>query len=353
MFVAAIKKTDLVHFFRTYYRYQKASITTQEFLGMYLRSCDNEEFKEIIQSILTDQKLGSSLSDSLRKHTVFPPYVVQMIAVGEASSLLAPILEKIVFFLIQENDIEKKVEANVRQGIIMLVILLIGAFVTLIFVIPKIGEVLLTVRPELPLFTALVVKFSTFLQNNIAFLGIGLVILLLIFAYIRRTRPEKIDMWHLRIPIFGPILRSQIHGYFFSVVSICTMMKDITVRKAIKYAARTINHIPAQQTLFEAVHYMKAEGLPSYEAIKRADVNKIFDNELYVMMEAGEKSDSLSEIFEEEAKEYQKILVRQAEEMGDKLSSTIIIPSIIILVLLLMSVYYPIFELVSSAQGMR
>ena len=110
MFVAAIKKTDLVHFFRTYYRYQKASITTQEFLGMYLRSCDNEEFKEIIQSILTDQKLGSSLSDSLRKHTVFPPYVVQMIAVGEASSLLAPILEKIVFFLIQENDIEKKVE---------------------------------------------------------------------------------------------------------------------------------------------------------------------------------------------------------------------------------------------------
>lgn len=180
--MATIKKTDLVHFFRTYYRYQKASITTQEFLGMYLRSCDNEEFKEIIQSILTDQKLGSSLSDSLRKHTVFPPYVVQMIAVGEASSLLAPILEKIVFFLIQENDIEKKVEANVRQGIIMLVILLIGAFVTLIFVIPKIGEVLLTVRPELPLFTALVVKFSTFLQNNIAFLGIGLVILLLIFA---------------------------------------------------------------------------------------------------------------------------------------------------------------------------
>ena len=71
------------------------------------------------------------------------------------------------------------------------------------------------------------------------------------------------------------------------------------------------------------------------------------------MMEAGEKSDSLSEIFEEEAKEYQKILVRQAEEMGDKLSSTIIIPSIIILVLLLMSVYFPIFELVSSAQGMR
>lgn len=351
--MAAIKKTDLAHFFRTYYRYQRASITTQEFLTMYLRSCENEEFQAIIRSVLTDMKLGSAFSESLRKFPVFPQYVIQMIAVGEASSLLVPILEKIVFFLIQENDIEKKVEGSVRQGVIMLGILLIGAFITLIFVIPKIGEVLLTVRPELPFFTSMVVNFSTLLQENILFLGIGIVVLLFVFLYVWKTMPEKVDMWHLRSPFFGPILRSQIHGYFFSVVSICTMMKDITIQQAINYAARTIRHIPTQQMLFEAVRYMKSEGLPSYEAIKRADVNKIFDNELYVMMEAGEKSDSLSEIFEEEAKEYQKILVRQAEEIGDKLSSTIIIPSIVILVLLLMSVYYPIFELVSSAQGMR
>ena len=160
-------------------------------------------------------------------------------------------------------------------------------------------------------------------------------------------------MWHLNSPFFGPILRSQIHGYFLSIVSICTMFSDIPIQQAINYAARTINHIPTQQTLFEAVRLMKSEGLSSYTAIKRADVNNIFDQELYAMMEAGEKSDSLSQIFEEEAIEYQKTLTRQASEIGDKLSTSVIIPSIIILVLLLMSVYYPIFELVSSAQGLR
>lgn len=351
--MAAIKKMDLAHFFRTYYRYQRASITTQEFLGMYLRVCPNKDLKEIIQTIQKDMKLGASFSEALRKYTVFPRYVIEMIAVGEKSSTVVRVLEKIVFFLIQENDIEKKVEASVRQGIIMLIILLVGAFITLIFVIPKIGEVLLTVRPELPFFTAVVVNISTFLQNNILFLGIGLVLLLLSFLYIKRTMPERVDMWHLNSPFFGPILRSQIHGYFLSIVSICTMFSDIPIQQAINYAARTINHIPTQQTLFEAVRLMKSEGLSSYTAIKRADVNNIFDQELYAMMEAGEKSDSLSQIFEEEAIEYQKTLTRQASEIGDKLSTSVIIPSIIILVLLLMSVYYPIFELVSSAQGMR
>lgn len=349
----SIKKTDLAHFFRTYYRYQRAGITTHAFLDMYSASCNNSEFLSVIDTIRKDMKLGSSFADALRKHSIFPQYVIEMISVGEISSMLIPILEKIVFFLVQENDIQKKVDSSVRQGIFMLLILFFGAFITLIFVIPKLGEVLLTVRPDLPFFTAIVVNISTLLQNNVLLIGIGLMALAAGFLYIRKTMPERIDMWHLNLPIFGPILRTQIHGYFFSIVGICTMVDNITIRQAISYAARTINHIPTQQTLFDAVRYMKSEGMQSYDAIKRADVNHIFDNDVYVMMEAGEKTGFLHEIFEEEAREYQKTLVRQSEEVGDKLSTTIIIPSIVTLVLLLMSVYYPIFELVSSAQGMR
>lgn len=351
--MSAIKKTDLAHFFRTYYRYQRAGVTTQEFLHMYYNACSNKEFLSIIEVVQKDMRLGASFSEALRKHPVFPQYVVQMIAVGEISSMVVPILEKIVFFLIQENDIEKKVNASVRQGIIMIVIALIGSFITLVMVIPKIGEILLTVRPELPFFTSIVVGFSTFLQEHVAYLGVGMLLVIVMFFYLKKAKPEILDMWHLKLPIFGPILKTQIHSYFFSVIGICTMVDNITIQQAITYASRTIKHIPTQQTLFNAVRYMKSDGLRAYEAIRKADVHHIFDDELYIMMEAGEKSGFLHEILEEEGKEYQKMLVRQAEEIGDKLSTSIIIPAISALVLLLMSVYYPIFELVGSAQNIR
>ena len=349
--MSAINKADLSHFFRTLYRYHRAGIATISFLEMYYKSCEKKEMKAIVNAIYKDMQLGTSLADAMRKHSVFPRYVIEMVAVGDTSSTLVRILEKIVFFLIQENDIAKKVNASVRQGIIMMVLLTIGTAIVLLFAIPKIGEILNSVHAQLPFITTLVLGISNTLKANGLLLGILFLFFIGTLFYLKKAMPERLDLIRLKIPIFGPILKTQIHSYFFSIIGICTMVDNITIPQAINYAARTITHIPTQKALFLAEKLIRNEGMSAAEAIRKADVHKVFDDEVYVMFEAGERTGYLQEIFEEEAKEYQKTLVRQSEEISEKLSATVIIPSMIVLICLLLSVYYPIFELVGAGQN--
>ncbi len=74
------------------------------------------------------------MADPLRKTGVFPPMVIQMIAIGEETGNLDTMLNKIADFYDQEVDVTVKGLTSMIEPIVMVVMgIVIGAIVLAVF----------------------------------------------------------------------------------------------------------------------------------------------------------------------------------------------------------------------------
>lgn len=65
-----------------------AGLTVDRTLGILGSVMKNEVFRRAIVTVREDITYGSTISDALRKHTVFPPLTVRMVGIGESSGTL-------------------------------------------------------------------------------------------------------------------------------------------------------------------------------------------------------------------------------------------------------------------------
>lgn len=81
-----------------------AGITVVEALTIASRTTGNEVTSKIIISVKEEIIKGENLSNSLRAASIFPPVVVQMVAVGEKSGNLEDMLSRVADYFEKETD---------------------------------------------------------------------------------------------------------------------------------------------------------------------------------------------------------------------------------------------------------
>jgi type IV pilus assembly protein PilC len=91
-------KTALARFARTLAVLNKSGVPILQSLDVVSETVDNSLISKAIQDVQQGVKKGESLSKPLSRHKVFPPMVVQMLAVGEETGALDTMLEKLAGF---------------------------------------------------------------------------------------------------------------------------------------------------------------------------------------------------------------------------------------------------------------
>lgn len=152
---------------------------------------------------------GKSLSEAIGEHPkAFPPLFVSTIAAGEASGQLAFSLTQLVEYL----DWQENISASVRQAIMYPIVVLVA--VTLLvggligFVFPRILPILVMRQVELPWPTRLIQGISNFMNHNVVWVLLALVLGAVVVAFMRRSERGRflIDAAILKIPGVGPLL---------------------------------------------------------------------------------------------------------------------------------------------------
>jgi type IV pilus assembly protein PilC len=82
----------------------RAGVPVLQALDIVADSTGNEVLARAATSVKESVRSGESMSAPLAKHDVFPPMVVQMIAVGEDTGALDAMLDKISDFYDQEVE---------------------------------------------------------------------------------------------------------------------------------------------------------------------------------------------------------------------------------------------------------
>jgi type IV pilus assembly protein PilC len=90
-----MRKTIIGRLARTLETLLSSGVPVLESLAISEQTCGNAVFADICQSAQTNVRQGGSLSEPLRVSRQFPPMVLQMVTVGEASGTLSQMLMEI------------------------------------------------------------------------------------------------------------------------------------------------------------------------------------------------------------------------------------------------------------------
>ena len=104
VFGKLVRKTALARFSRTLSALVRSGVPILESLEIVADTSGNHVVAEAVRDTQAAVKRGDPLSKRLEEHPVFPPMVVQMMAVGEETGALDEMLDKIADFYDQEVE---------------------------------------------------------------------------------------------------------------------------------------------------------------------------------------------------------------------------------------------------------
>jgi type IV pilus assembly protein PilC len=104
IFGKLVRKTALARFSRTLSALVRSGVPILESLDIVAETAGNWVIAKAVHDTQAAVKRGDQLSRNLENHPVFPPMVVQMMAVGEETGALDEMLDKIADFYDQEVE---------------------------------------------------------------------------------------------------------------------------------------------------------------------------------------------------------------------------------------------------------
>jgi type IV pilus assembly protein PilC len=128
VFGGLFHKTALSRFSSTLSILLKSGVPILQSLDIVSETVDNQVISRAVVDVQGSVKEGESIARPLAKHAVFPPMVVQMLAVGEETGAVDTMLEKVAQFY--DNEVTATVDA-LTSLIEPLMIALIGGAVGL------------------------------------------------------------------------------------------------------------------------------------------------------------------------------------------------------------------------------
>ena len=339
---------DRCKFFRVIQRYNRAGVTLLEAVTNYISNSEKGAMKDVAAEISKDMRNGMDFSGALRKQgKVFPQFIVEIIHVGEDSGQIAKVLDEIVFYLEQEIDVNREIRQALWTPKAFIIGMVLAFAVALMFVIPKMGELLTEAKVELPMVTQFVIMLGNTAQNFWWLILILLAAVRLAYKQFKKNNPEKAALLILKMPFFREIYYSQMQYRFAKILGLC-IVANINTRLALEHTALASDNFAMKSTILRAVRDIDRSGSQAWVALEKADTNKILNRDFFMMLQVGSRTGQLGQILMAEAQNYQKDMLAASRLIGDKVGITVTIPGYLALILLFAAIEYPVIEMVQN-----
>lgn len=283
-----IKPTDLEVFTRQLATMMDAGLPLVQSLTALAEETDNHAFKKILGDVTGKVESGFAFSEALAAHPkVFNSLYISMVQAGEASGLLAEILDRVAAYLEAANRLRKKVKSAMAYPVIVSIIALTITTALIIFVIPVFERIYTDFDATLPLPTQILVGISKIFRQYAVFVISGIVATALSIRKLRKTEKgaEVWDRMMLRLPVFGKLMH-KVSLARFSRTFAALVRSGVPILETMKIVGRSAGNKLVEYAVQDAVEdVQEGEGLAV--SLGRSD---IFPPMLIRMLSAGEKT---------------------------------------------------------------
>ena len=131
-----IKKTELARFSRTFEVLLANGIPVFQAVEIAALTVNNEMFKIELEKVRSDIVGGMQLGESLKKCSLFPRFVTNMLTVGEKGGNLEGALAEVANFYEREVDRTTKIVTSLIEPMIILIMGLVVGFIVFAMLLP-------------------------------------------------------------------------------------------------------------------------------------------------------------------------------------------------------------------------
>ena len=211
-----MKPKELVIFTRQFATMINAGLSIIQGLEILAAQSETPYFRSILRKVKNSVEEGKSLSDSLKDHKVFSDLYVNLVAAGEVGGILDTILDRLAVFLEKNAATTAKIKSAMKYPAIVLTATIAITIVLLYYVVPTFATLFMSNGQQLPGLTQVIVDMSQWVQDNILFIIIGLVGVVVGFRMLMKN-PKFRFAFHkyaLNAPIVGDLIRKSAGARF-------------------------------------------------------------------------------------------------------------------------------------------
>lgn len=301
LFNQKVKLRDIVIFTRQLSTMVSAGVPLTRALVTLQDQAENPYFKTVIAAVTKDVESGLPLGEAFSKYPkVFSEVYVNMVRAGEAGGILDEILKRVASQLEKDATIRKKVKGAMTYPVAIMGITVVAFFGLMIFVIPKIGEILTDLggpNAKLPIYTQVLLDSSKFMLSTSIIPGIPNALFIALamggigYATLRYIRtPKGKYNFHkllLKVPILKVLIMKIAVSRFARTFAALTSA-GVTVLEALEVTGGAIGNKVFERELTETAEAVKAGQPLSQPMLKSKNFPPIVGQMLAVGEETGQ-----------------------------------------------------------------
>jgi type IV pilus assembly protein PilC len=324
----------------------KAGLPILNSLHMLAQSQKNERFAAQIKNVAERVKTGESLSTAFDAQGAFPPIYTTTLLAGERSGNLDEVLNRYLIFQRISLTFRKKLQASLIYPS-LLVVLVFGLFTFLItYVVPRFALLYNQLGSKLPALTVAMLNLGKAAQHYALFVLPALAVLIVLLLRWSRTESgaDFIDGVRIRLPLFGNIwLKYQVA--LFSRTLSTLLLGGLPLVPSLETAARSISSRRIAKAVFNSVGSVR-EGKGLANSLKGT---RIFPELSTEMIEVGESTGALPQMLNSVAEFFEEDVQTALTAALSLIEPAILIFMGIVVTIILVALYLPIFSMGSSA----
>ena len=327
----------------------RSGILLPKVLEIICKQIRQKSLKKIFLDILEDVNTGTPLYSAVSMYPfLFDSFSIQIIKSGEESGTLCNALEKLVSYRQMIEKWKQNIKSAAFLPSIALFIFFIVAIVICTVVTPMFESLFASIGKQLPLITRYILRLNNYfsVKNISIFLGF-LIFSLFLFKY--NLKKKRVALFCDKLILLIPFVRNLLKDFsgiiFLHSYSIL-LSSGIPNVKALKITSDGIKNLYLKQKMLQIIDSVAAG---SSFAQELSNIKyKFFDDDIIALIFVGQECGMLSKLVYHAAESLQDKVRRKLYFFVSIFQPILICILGVLIMLLICSVYIPIFNISSS-----
>lgn len=304
-----------------------------------------EEDKKVFTTLYDGIIEGKSLSDAMEETDKFTPYEYFSLKIGEESGKIIDVLKELTTYFNKKIKQRRQLVGALTYPIIVLVTAILAVFFMMRFIVPMFVDVFKRFQGELPALTKKIIDISNFITQSTGEMFTILIVLVIMYFIFRKKEAYRKYSTNimLRLPLFGEIIRKVYITKFCQAMALL-MSSKTPMLKSMQLIKEMIAFYPFEQAI-EGIRKDILYGKALHECMNEYS---LFDKRMIYLTKVAEEVNQLDRIFEQLNIQYTEELEHRVSMISNLLEPILIIGVGLLVALILISMYLPLFQLSTS-----
>jgi type IV pilus assembly protein PilC len=285
---------------------------------------------------------GASLSEALNSTKKFSEYEYFSVKIGEETGKLADVLKSLAIFYKKKISQRRRIIAALTYPVIITSFALIAVLFMLNFVVPMFADVFKRFGGELPAITKFILRASEVIKAGFWYI-IFLMGALISFLFYQRKKQWFRSLFGkliLKTPVVGKLVHKIYLARFCNSMHLMISSK-VTMLRAIRLMKQMIGFYPIECTL----HKVEQDILGGKSLHQSLSAFPVYPLKMISLIKAGEEVNKLDFFFNTLFEQYTEETEHQTALLGNLLEPFIIIFLGLVVGVILIAMYLPLFQL--------